>query len=85
MVGVNIIEYLRKAEIIEKVGKTVAYVCFFSGMLHVPIYGTDFDTKPDIKSYFLFVSEKRTDTNGRVYFVHHPTRTTQWEDPRSQG
>ncbi|KAM3617158.1 uncharacterized protein V6R79_003016 [Siganus canaliculatus] len=29
--------------------------------------------------------EKRTDTNGRVYFVHHPTRTTQWEDPRSQG
>uniref|UniRef100_H3DLM4 E3 ubiquitin-protein ligase n=1 Tax=Tetraodon nigroviridis TaxID=99883 RepID=H3DLM4_TETNG len=29
--------------------------------------------------------EKRTDTNGRVYFVHHPTRTTQWEDPRNQG
>uniref|UniRef100_A0A665VN65 HECT-type E3 ubiquitin transferase n=1 Tax=Echeneis naucrates TaxID=173247 RepID=A0A665VN65_ECHNA len=29
--------------------------------------------------------EKRTDTNGRVYFVHHPTRTTQWEDPRRQG
>uniref|UniRef100_A0AAQ6A829 E3 ubiquitin-protein ligase n=1 Tax=Amphiprion ocellaris TaxID=80972 RepID=A0AAQ6A829_AMPOC len=29
--------------------------------------------------------EKRTDTNGRVYFVHHPTRTTQWEDPRTQG
>ncbi|KAM8830943.1 E3 ubiquitin-protein ligase Itchy-like isoform 2-T2 [Synchiropus picturatus] len=29
--------------------------------------------------------EKRTDANGRVYFVHHPTRTTQWEDPRSQG
>uniref|UniRef100_A0A3Q3W0B0 E3 ubiquitin-protein ligase n=1 Tax=Mola mola TaxID=94237 RepID=A0A3Q3W0B0_MOLML len=28
--------------------------------------------------------EKRTDTNGRVYFVHHPTRTTQWEDPRTQ-
>ncbi|XP_032376733.1 itchy E3 ubiquitin protein ligase b isoform X1 [Etheostoma spectabile] len=29
--------------------------------------------------------EKRTDTNGRVYFVHHSTRTTQWEDPRTQG
>ncbi|XP_053569048.1 E3 ubiquitin-protein ligase Itchy homolog [Bombina bombina] len=29
--------------------------------------------------------EKRTDLNGRVYFVNHSTRTTQWEDPRSQG
>lgn len=29
--------------------------------------------------------EKRTDANGRAYFVHHPTRSTQWEDPRSQG
>ncbi|XP_075882724.1 itchy E3 ubiquitin protein ligase b [Nelusetta ayraudi] len=29
--------------------------------------------------------EKRTDSNGRVYFVHHLTRTTQWEDPRTQG
>uniref|UniRef100_A0A8C1R642 E3 ubiquitin-protein ligase n=1 Tax=Cyprinus carpio TaxID=7962 RepID=A0A8C1R642_CYPCA len=29
--------------------------------------------------------EKRTDSNGRVYFVHHTTRTTQWEDPRTQG
>uniref|UniRef100_A0A8C6Q3E3 E3 ubiquitin-protein ligase n=1 Tax=Nothobranchius furzeri TaxID=105023 RepID=A0A8C6Q3E3_NOTFU len=27
----------------------------------------------------------RTDANGRVYFVHHPTRSTQWEDPRTQG
>uniref|UniRef100_A0A4W6CWH4 E3 ubiquitin-protein ligase n=1 Tax=Lates calcarifer TaxID=8187 RepID=A0A4W6CWH4_LATCA len=33
----------------------------------------------------LCLSEKRTDTNGRVYFVHHPTRSTQWEDPRTQG
>uniref|UniRef100_A0A8B9L9X4 E3 ubiquitin-protein ligase n=1 Tax=Astyanax mexicanus TaxID=7994 RepID=A0A8B9L9X4_ASTMX len=31
------------------------------------------------------VSKKRTDSNGRMYFVHHPTRTTQWEDPRTQG
>lgn len=31
------------------------------------------------------LSEKRTDSNGRVYFVHHTTRTTQWEDPRTQG
>uniref|UniRef100_A0A4W5MMN5 HECT-type E3 ubiquitin transferase n=1 Tax=Hucho hucho TaxID=62062 RepID=A0A4W5MMN5_9TELE len=30
-------------------------------------------------------SEKRTDSNGRVYFVQHTTRTTQWEDPRTQG
>ncbi|XP_075428021.1 E3 ubiquitin-protein ligase Itchy homolog isoform X2 [Ascaphus truei] len=29
--------------------------------------------------------EKRTDLNGRVYFVNHITRTTQWEDPRNQG
>uniref|UniRef100_A0AAX7U1K5 E3 ubiquitin-protein ligase n=1 Tax=Astatotilapia calliptera TaxID=8154 RepID=A0AAX7U1K5_ASTCA len=29
--------------------------------------------------------QKRTDSNGRVYFVHHPTRSTQWEDPRTQG
>ncbi|XP_057193112.1 itchy E3 ubiquitin protein ligase a [Triplophysa rosa] len=29
--------------------------------------------------------EKRTDSNGRMYFVHHPTRCTQWEDPRTQG
>uniref|UniRef100_A0A6Q2YSV8 E3 ubiquitin-protein ligase n=1 Tax=Esox lucius TaxID=8010 RepID=A0A6Q2YSV8_ESOLU len=27
---------------------------------------------------------KRQD-NGRVYFVNHNTRTTQWEDPRTQG
>uniref|UniRef100_A0AAY4DEP2 E3 ubiquitin-protein ligase n=1 Tax=Denticeps clupeoides TaxID=299321 RepID=A0AAY4DEP2_9TELE len=29
-------------------------------------------------------TEKRQD-NGRVYFVNHNTRTTQWEDPRTQG
>ncbi|KAE8576589.1 hypothetical protein XENTR_v10004253 [Xenopus tropicalis] len=29
--------------------------------------------------------EKRMDGNGRVYFVNHTTRTTQWEDPRNQG
>ncbi|XP_075951411.1 E3 ubiquitin-protein ligase Itchy-like isoform X1 [Anarhichas minor] len=29
--------------------------------------------------------EKRTDSNGRVYFVHHQTRATQWEDPRTEG
>uniref|UniRef100_A0A8C0FBD6 E3 ubiquitin-protein ligase n=1 Tax=Bubo bubo TaxID=30461 RepID=A0A8C0FBD6_BUBBB len=29
--------------------------------------------------------QKRTDSNGRVYFVNHNTRITQWEDPRSQG
>lgn len=30
-------------------------------------------------------TEKRTDSNGRMYFVHHTTRSTQWEDPRTQG
>ena len=30
---------------------------------------------------FLF-AEKRTEQNGRVYFVNHSTRETQWEDPR---
>nr|XP_033797302.1 NEDD4-like E3 ubiquitin-protein ligase WWP2 isoform X1 [Geotrypetes seraphini] len=28
--------------------------------------------------------EKRQD-NGRIYYVNHNTRTTQWEDPRTQG
>ena len=31
------------------------------------------------------ISEKRADANGRVYFVNHKNRTTQWEDPRTQG
>uniref|UniRef100_A0A670Z326 E3 ubiquitin-protein ligase n=1 Tax=Pseudonaja textilis TaxID=8673 RepID=A0A670Z326_PSETE len=30
------------------------------------------------------LAEKRQD-NGRVYYVNHNTRTTQWEDPRTQG
>uniref|UniRef100_A0AAR2JKV2 E3 ubiquitin-protein ligase n=1 Tax=Pygocentrus nattereri TaxID=42514 RepID=A0AAR2JKV2_PYGNA len=34
---------------------------------------------------FLLGVRTRTDANGRVYFVHHPTRSTQWEDPRTQG
>lgn len=29
--------------------------------------------------------EKRVDGNNRVYFVNHRNRTTQWEDPRTQG
>lgn len=29
--------------------------------------------------------EKRIDPNGRVYFVNHKNKTTQWEDPRTQG
>lgn len=29
--------------------------------------------------------EKRTDQSGRVYFVNHSSRTTQWEDPRASG
>lgn len=26
--------------------------------------------------------EKRVEPNGRVYFVNHKNRTTQWDDPR---
>lgn len=29
--------------------------------------------------------EKRVDPNNRVYFVNHKNKTTQWEDPRTQG
>lgn len=29
--------------------------------------------------------EKRVQPDGRVYFVNHRNRTTQWEDPRTQG
>jgi len=29
--------------------------------------------------------EKRVDSSNRQYFVNHNTRTTQWEDPRTQG
>ncbi|CAB1458846.1 unnamed protein product [Pleuronectes platessa] len=44
-------------------------------------------TALDLKIHQLLLcfSEKRTDSTGRVYFVHHPTRSTQWEDPLTQG
>lgn len=29
--------------------------------------------------------EKRLQPDNRVYFVNHKNRTTQWEDPRTQG
>ncbi|XP_022240934.1 NEDD4-like E3 ubiquitin-protein ligase WWP1 isoform X2 [Limulus polyphemus] len=29
--------------------------------------------------------EKQLDRNGRVYFVNHKNKITQWEDPRTQG
>ncbi|RWS18569.1 ubiquitin protein ligase-like protein, partial [Leptotrombidium deliense] len=29
--------------------------------------------------------EKRVDPSGRAYFVNHKNKTTQWEDPRTQG
>ena len=42
--------------------------------------------------YFPFIKgplpdgwEKRVEPNGRVYFVNHKNRTTQWDDPRTQG
>ncbi len=36
-------------------------------------------------SSLLFVSTEKRQDNGRVYFVNHNTRTTQWDDPRTQG
>lgn len=35
--------------------------------------------------YSLYFLEKRVDSTDRVYFVNHNTKTTQWEDPRTQG
>lgn len=35
--------------------------------------------------FILYVLEKRVDSTDRVYFVNHNTKTTQWEDPRTQG
>lgn len=32
-----------------------------------------------------WLTEKRVDQSGRVYYVNHKNRTTQWEDPRTQG
>ena len=32
--------------------------------------------------YNFIFTEKRTEQSGRVYFVNHSTRETQWEDPR---
>lgn len=29
--------------------------------------------------------ERRQQPEGRVYYVNHKNRTTQWEDPRTQG
>uniref|UniRef100_A0A8C3AHG3 E3 ubiquitin-protein ligase n=1 Tax=Cyclopterus lumpus TaxID=8103 RepID=A0A8C3AHG3_CYCLU len=34
---------------------------------------------------FYQLLERRVDSNDRVYFVNHSTKTTQWEDPRTQG
>ena len=36
-------------------------------------------------TFVLSYTEKRVESNGRVYFVNHNTRATQWEDPRTQG
>ena len=32
-----------------------------------------------------FKQERRRDPNGRVYYVNHRTKTTQWEDPRQSA
>lgn len=36
-------------------------------------------------AFVLCVSTEKRQDNGRVYFVNHNTRTTQWDDPRTQG
>uniref|UniRef100_A0A8B9JDC7 HECT-type E3 ubiquitin transferase n=1 Tax=Astyanax mexicanus TaxID=7994 RepID=A0A8B9JDC7_ASTMX len=54
---------------------------FIVGPQAVPAQNKEFDPLGPLPHGW----EKRTDANGRVYFVHHPTRSTQWEDPRSQG
>ena len=39
----------------------------------------------ELFSDIIVQSEKRVDSSGRVYFVNHRNRTTQWQDPRLQG
>lgn len=42
--------------------------------------------RDELRNIFVnMLVEKRIDPNGRVYFVNHKNRTTQWEDPRTQG
>ena len=51
------------------------------------LQGTEY-TQPDLSDPLGQLPEgweKRSDKNGRVYFVNHSTRTTQWEDPRVSG
>uniref|UniRef100_A0A8C3ATI4 E3 ubiquitin-protein ligase n=1 Tax=Cyclopterus lumpus TaxID=8103 RepID=A0A8C3ATI4_CYCLU len=54
---------------------------FIFGETAVPTQNKEFDPLGPLPHGW----EKRTDSTGRVYFVHHPTRATQWEDPRTQG
>lgn len=68
------------AEATETLEKLEVGICDFSRNAWQLI-----DTKSYIHILIFFMLEKRTDSNGRVYFVHHPTRATQWEDPRTQG
>lgn len=35
-----------------------------------------------INEYFFVGWEERCHTDGRIFFIDHNTRTTQWEDPR---
>uniref|UniRef100_A0A8C7KSX9 E3 ubiquitin-protein ligase n=1 Tax=Oncorhynchus kisutch TaxID=8019 RepID=A0A8C7KSX9_ONCKI len=49
------------------------------------IFGVRHGLRPNSLPFLPNCTKKRTDTNGRVYFVHHTSRMTQWEDPRTQG
>lgn len=55
----------------------VVQVFFFSECFEQSRYSVVF--------FFFLLSERRVDSNDRVYFVNHNTKTTQWEDPRTQG
>ena len=43
---------------------------------------THTNTHPPVHTYRSLLTEKRQLPNGRVYYVNHKSKTTQWEDPR---
>ena len=57
--------------------------CFLLVVQHVVIHVAPANGL--ISVAFVLFLEKRMDDHGRVYFVNHKNRATQWEDPRTQG
>lgn len=73
------------------------YFCFFNSAFSIctvaeqverwegrAVPGTPVPAALQLRLFLCFLLEKRQD-NARVYYVNHNTRTTQWEDPRTQG